>query len=373
MYVDVACPYFQVPTRMYSGIMTLPTVPRSDIADFLDHELVAKVPRGLMGKSIFDMQSKLYRIVFRTFEVPRNIAGPRSSYLRAECDLSNAQVQLLMKWFASVGRPEDGQIGQLFKAYYEHRDETIGQLVQILAPVITPALERDHIKIFFLSAMAGKQMPAMLTSTGRVATRTMHDHRIVEARAYLTQAREAAVTFAKCVERIYPSACNDVMEYALIHNKDPVACILRRFSNYRERMCIDMAIYAVAGPDRVAQTYMAIPNSVTVTNSFQVDNGWPMRVGGAAILDNEHDGMSWIMKFDGNPEEAVVQWQRRLQDVCDYSGPSPGAQKRPCHRVYRVSSNKTPGSNFTTVFGRVWVKNPAKSTVFFESLHFCDS
>ena len=63
VFDDKPCEYFGRHTRMYSGIAHMPSVPRGDIALFLEHELRAGIPRAMMGKSIFDLQSKLYRII----------------------------------------------------------------------------------------------------------------------------------------------------------------------------------------------------------------------------------------------------------------------------------------------------------------------
>ena len=63
--IDEACRFFMRPTRTYSGIAKFPPIPPPDTARFLNAELLAGVRRSHMGKSVFDMQGKLYRLVYQ--------------------------------------------------------------------------------------------------------------------------------------------------------------------------------------------------------------------------------------------------------------------------------------------------------------------
>ena len=91
VYVDEMCPYFGRETRTYSGLSRFPSVPPVRVAHFLEHELTAGVPRSMIGKSIFDLGGKLYRIMARSFGIPS------SQFKVYEMDIDNAQVQLCYK------------------------------------------------------------------------------------------------------------------------------------------------------------------------------------------------------------------------------------------------------------------------------------
>ena len=99
------CEFWDRPTRDYSGIATLSQVPPVSVALFLSHELLAGIPRAAMGKAVFDLMSKFYRIASRHLGVPRQLGV--SDYLVIHADISNAQVALLMKDRAEAPIPNN--------------------------------------------------------------------------------------------------------------------------------------------------------------------------------------------------------------------------------------------------------------------------
>ena len=105
---DQPCPYFVAPTRFYTGINKMRKVPPPETARFLEHELQNGVPRSAMGKSIFDLAGRLYRVAFRALGVPQEISTPlRSDFLVITSDIENAQGQLLLKHFLDT--PYEGR------------------------------------------------------------------------------------------------------------------------------------------------------------------------------------------------------------------------------------------------------------------------
>lgn len=139
VYKEVPCAWFDKATRVYSGISKMAAVPPPQVAAHLEHELVANTPRYMMGKSLFDMQSRLYRIVGRSFGIPATLGAPIrvQAHLVMEVDIVNAQNQLLLSDFilehgsahATTALPTE------FLDYVYQRDATMEKTMQLFAQV----------------------------------------------------------------------------------------------------------------------------------------------------------------------------------------------------------------------------------------------
>ena len=277
VFVEARCPYFDMPTRIFSGINKLPNVPRVDIADFLSHELNRNIPRSMMGKSIFDMQSKLYRIAFRNFGVLQ--AMPLScSYRVVEADFNNAQVSILGREWSDHSTDSDGTLAEPFINYWHDRDETIVDTMALLNHIASPPLIRSNVKKFYISSMANSKLRGMLQKCGRTLTNPT-DTRVQEAETIFNGMRSAAVSLVGMIERRFPDAARAIRAYANEHNKDYVACLLRRFCNIKERDYLESDITAIEW-------------------SAHVQVGWPDD-GAWSLIDREHDGMAWLLKTGG--------------------------------------------------------------------------
>ena len=295
---DKPCPFFLEPTRHYSGLQYFPSVPPAATAAFLEHELLAGVPRNLMGKSIFDLAGRLYRIAFRAFGVPRSpTEHGLSDYLVVGSDIENAQMQLLAADWMRQQRPSGSvqlrisvifieglnlsfftsaldrlgsqPLPDSFLAYLNDRSTVLAQKVEEFNQVVSPPLFAANVKKFYISAQANSTLASMLAKSGRTLTVNPSDERVAALKLWLFNARRAAEMLSNDISRRFPAAGVGIMAYALDNNKDFTACMLRRRSNVLER---------------------ATENTARRLNQPGTHLPWPSHVNHRVLLDTEHDG-----------------------------------------------------------------------------------
>jgi hypothetical protein len=94
--------------------MKLGTVPPLDVHDWLEAELRDGVPRNLMGKSIFGLDHKIYRYLFRVFD----LSGELRLYNE---DIINAQATILCSSAVAEGHNLAVEVPFIHRCFTDRR------------------------------------------------------------------------------------------------------------------------------------------------------------------------------------------------------------------------------------------------------------
>ena len=140
-------------------------------------------------------------------------------------------------------------------------------------------MTRDNVKKFYLLSMAIDRVDLrrLLNRWERSLLGTTGSAVIATIQRIGQQMRKAAVIFATAIAQRHPDAGRVAEEYAHAHNKDAVACLLRRYCNTMEREVIDKV------RAHATRTGLAMDTGV----------GWPTP-GKASMLETAHDGVDWF-------------------------------------------------------------------------------
>ena len=254
--VDMECPAFNAPTRVYSGLMRLNTVPPTTVRHWMKDELVAKVPRGAMGKSCFDLGGKIYKYIWRMF-------GPPFVYINT--DVENSQPSIL---YAAL-TPEQRDENPVLRSNVLDRETFILTLLRQLNSRVRPPLIRSDVKTLIIASMGQASFEKFLSDNGRelFGPTTAEHTQGVETYCAL---KSETVRIAEILANIYPEA----KEYTMAHSENWVGSFIRRFSNTIERELVEAGIRADARPSRHSR---------------------PLVPGTSTLLDTQHDGWGQLM------------------------------------------------------------------------------
>ncbi len=222
--IDKMCKVFEQPSRVYGGIMRIAVVPPMPIRVFLQHELRSKIPRNMMGKSIFDLNSKIYRYLWRQFSEPMR-------YINA--DICNAQPSLLFT--SPVLTASDRVRIPTIAANYNDRDGMNESILQGLNTKVKPPLTSGHIKTLVIAAMGQASLTKYLKDINRSiggANNADYDGAVV----MYDSLKQESFVLAEIIAGHFPEAAARCRL-----GSNWVGSLLRRYANVLERRVVDMS------------------------------------------------------------------------------------------------------------------------------------